>query len=131
MDIFELEILTPNGVIFHDNVIEATFPGEEGEFGILAHHSTVTTLLQTGVIEVAKQDNSIEAVLVDWGVVQVDSDHVTVLADGAVAIKGDTQSSIAKSIDDAKELMHSVAPSASVIASVSAKLENLATQVLM
>lgn len=128
MDMFELEILTPNGVIFHDNVIEATFPGEEGEFGVLSHHSTVTTLLQTGVIEVVKQDSSTEAVLVDWGVVQVDSDHVVVLADGAVAIKGDTKSSIAKAIEEAKELMHSVAPSASVIASVSAKLETIASQ---
>lgn len=128
---FELEILTPNGVIFHDNVIEATFPGEEGEFGVLAHHSTVTTLLQTGVIEIINKNNSIEAVLVDWGVVQVDNDHVTVLADGAVAIKGDTSSSIAKAIEDAKELMHSVAPSSAVIASVSAKLENLATQVMI
>ncbi len=131
MGMFKLEILTPNGIIFKDNVIDATFPGEEGEFGVVEHHAALTTLLQVGVIEITTKENTIEAVLIDWGVVQVDDSNVTVLADGAVAIKGADESVIAKAIEEAKELMQSVAPSSAVIASVSARLETVAKQLLL
>jgi F-type H+-transporting ATPase subunit epsilon len=126
MEIFKLEILTPNGVIYNGSAVSVTLPGEEGEFGVLAHHATITTLLQPGVIEIEKEDKTVESVCVDWGVVKVSDASVTVLVDGAVIIAGTTESEVAAAIADAKQLVNSVSDSAAIIASVSAKIETAA-----
>jgi len=130
MDMLKLEILTPNGEIFNGNAISVTLPGEEGEFGVLSHHAALTTLLEAGVIDVEKEDKSVESILVNWGVVQVDEEKVVVLVEGAVAIRGDNESSIANALDEANQLIDSIADSNPAIASVSAKLESAAQKLI-
>jgi F-type H+-transporting ATPase subunit epsilon len=130
MDKLKLEILTPNGVIFNDYAISVLLPGQEGEFGVLANHSSLTTLLEAGVIDIEKEDKSIESVLINWGVVQVDEEKVIVLVEGAVAIRGESESSVAKALEDAKTLIEEIANSNSAIASVSAKIESAAQKLL-
>lgn len=130
MDTFKLEIITPNGEIFNDNAVTVTLPGEEGEFGVLAHHSSVSTLLEAGVVDIEKEDKTVESVLINWGVVHVDEQKVVVLVEGAVAIRGETESDIAKALDNAKELVKSIEDSGAAIATVSAKLENAAQRLI-
>lgn len=130
MDKLKLEILTPNGQIFNGEAISVTLPGEEGEFGVLAHHASLTTLLEAGVIDVEKEDKSVESILVNWGVVQVDEEKVVVLVEGAVAIRGETESSIADALDEAKKLLADIADSNPAIASVSAKIESAAQKLI-
>ena len=130
MDTFKLEIITPNGEIFNDNAISVTLPGEEGEFGVLAHHSSVSTLLEAGVVDIEKEDKTVESVLINWGVVHVDEQKVVVLVEGAVAIRGESESAIAKALEDAKDLVKSIEDSGAAIASVSAKLENAAQRLI-
>ena len=130
MDTFKLEILTPNGAIFMGNVVSVTLPGEEGEFGVLAHHASLTTLLQAGVIDLETDHKTVESVAVNWGVVQVDESKVVVLVDGAVSIKGASESEIAAALAEAKKLIEDVSDSSSAIASVSAKLENAARKLI-
>jgi F-type H+-transporting ATPase subunit epsilon len=130
MDKIKLEILTPNGEIFNDNAISVTLPGEEGEFGVLAHHSSLTTLLAAGVIDIEKEDKSIESILINWGVVQVDEKKVIVLVEGAVAIRGDNESAVAKALENAKELVRDIADSSHAIASISAKIESAAQKLI-
>jgi F-type H+-transporting ATPase subunit epsilon len=122
----ELEVLTPNGLIFQGAVKSVTVPGEEGEFGVLPEHVGLTTLLQAGVIDIIKDNGKNESIVVNWGVVQIADNLVTVLVDGAVAIRGDNEGEIAKALEEAKELITSVADSHSMIASVSARLESAA-----
>ena len=130
MDMLKLEILTPNGEIFNDEVISVVLPGEEGEFGVLAHHASLSTLLEAGVIDIEKDDKSVESILINWGVVNVDEEKVIVLVEGAVAIRGENESAIAKALEDAKELISDIADSNPAIASVSAKIESAAHKLL-
>ena len=130
MDTFKLEILTPNGEIFNGNAINVVLPGEEGEFGVLAGHSSVTTLLEAGVVDVEKDDKSIESILINWGVVQVDEQKVIILVEGAVAIRGENESDIANSLENAKHLINEIADANPAIASVSAKIESAAKSLL-
>jgi len=130
MDKFRLEILTPNGEIFDGEVVSVTLPGEEGEFGVLAHHSSLTTLLTSGVIDIEKEDKTVESVLINWGVVQVDEEKVVVLVEGAAAIRGENESEISKALEEAKALLNDIADSGVAIASASAKLENAAKSLL-
>ena len=130
MDTLKLEILTPNGIIFNGNVIQVTLPGEEGEFGVLAHHSSLSTLLEAGVVDIEKEDKSVESILINWGVVQVDEEKVIILVEGAVAIRGESENEVANALEDAKELINSIADSNPAIASVSAKIESAAQKLI-
>ena len=129
MDTFKLEILTPNGDIFNGNAISVVLPGE-GEFGVLAGHSSLTTLLEAGVVDVEKVDKSVESILINWGVVQVDEEKIIVLVEGAVAIRGENENDIAFALEEAKKLINDIADSSSAIASVSAKIESAAQRLL-
>jgi len=126
METLNLEVVTPSGLIFDGKALEVTLPGEEGEFGVLPHHASLTTLLKAGVVDIEKEDKSVESIVVNWGVVQVDEEKVIVLVDGAVAIRGESESDIAKALDAAKTLLDDVSDSNLAIASVSAKIESAA-----
>ena len=130
MNTLLLEIVTPNGDIFNGQVAEVTLPGEEGEFGVLPEHASLTTLLSAGVIDFVKEDKTTESVVINWGHVQVDEGKVIVLADGAVALRGDNESDIATALADAKELVSSASDNSVAIAAVSAKLETVAQNLI-
>ncbi len=130
MSNLKLEILTPNGEIYNGEALSVTLPGEEGEFGVLAEHSSLSTLLEAGVIDIEKEDKSVESILINWGVVQVDEEKVVVLVEGAVAIRGETESEVAKALDNAKELIDSIKDDNPAIASATARIE-LAAQNLL
>lgn len=130
MNTFKLEVITPTGLIFDGDAIEVTLPGEEGEFGVLPQHASLTTLLKAGVIDIITTEKKTESIVVNWGVVQVNETKVTVLVDGAVAIRGEGESAIAKMLEEAKKLLRDVADSNVALASVSAKVESAAHKLL-
>jgi len=130
MDTFKLEILTPNGEIYNGEAVSVVLPGKEGEFGVLAGHASLTTLLEAGVVDIEKEDKSVESIVVNWGVVQVDEEKVVILVEGAAAIRGETESEIAKALEEAKKLINEVADSSTAIASVSAKIESAAQKLI-
>ena len=130
MDTFKLEILTPNGEICNGNAVSVVLPGKEGEFGVLAGHASLTTLLEAGVVDVEKEDKSVESIVINWGVAQVDEEKVVILVEGAAAIRGKTESEIAKALDEAKQLINAIADANPAIASVSAKIETAAQKLL-
>jgi len=130
MQMLKLEILTPNGEIYNGKAVSVTLPGEEGEFGVLAEHSSLSTLLEAGVIDIEKEDKSVESILINWGVVQVDEEKVIVLVEGAVAIRGENESDVAKALEEAKELIESIKDNNPAIASVAARIESAAQNLI-
>jgi F-type H+-transporting ATPase subunit epsilon len=126
MSTLKLDIVTPDGRVFSQDVQSVTLPGKEGEFGVLPGHSSLVSLLTCGVIEIEKLDGERDSVLIDWGYAKVDENSVDILVDGAVAIKGESESELAKAIEEAKSLVQSVGDSSTMIASVEAKIETIA-----
>jgi len=124
MELLKLEIVTPDGVIFDGDVKEVNLPGAEGEFGVLAGHATLVSLLETGVIMYIRADGKEVAVAINSGYVKVDEEKTTCIVDGAVAISGD-DSDLAKALEAAKELLKSTESSNSAIASAVAKVEQI------
>lgn len=123
MNTMKLEIVTPHGEIFNGEVKSATFPGAEGEFGVLPEHASLVSLLTAGVIEIEKTDGSKESIVIDSGYVKVDEDKTLVVVEGAVLITGESESEIAKAIQEAKELVQKASTSDFAIANVEAKVE--------
>ena len=122
----KLNIVTPLGKIFEGDIKEATFPGIEGEFGVLEGHAPLVTSLQPGVITINKTNGKKELVAINWGYVEVAPEHINVLADGAVPISGGDESSIAQAVEKAKKLLKEATDSDALVASVSAKIESAA-----
>lgn len=121
----KLSIVTPMGEVFNGEIKTATFPGVEGEFGILEGHSPLVTNLKAGVIEVVKPDESKEVIAVNWGYVEVTPSHVNVLVDGAVPVAGSSEGEIREAIERAKKLIEDASDSSTLIATVEAKIENV------
>ena len=126
MDMLKLEIVTPEGQIFSDSVKDVTLPGSEGEFGVYPGHASLVSLLQAGVIDIELSDGKHEIVAINWGHAKVDENSVTVLADGAVAIGGSSESAIASSLESAKKLIESMSDSDIAIATATAKIDSIA-----
>ncbi|MBL0686588.1 MAG: F0F1 ATP synthase subunit epsilon [Sulfurospirillum sp.] len=126
MDVLKLEIVTPEGQIFSDNVKNITLPGSEGEFGVYPLHASLVSLLQAGVIDIELSSGKHEIIAINWGHAKVDESSVTVLADGAVVVGGSSESAIALSLKNAKELIESMSDSSSSILAATAKIELVA-----
>lgn len=123
MEEIRVSIVTPEGLIFDEEVKSATLPGEAGEFGVQYAHSDLISLLKSGVIEIVKSDESKEYVAIDWGYAKVDGKSVDILANGAVAIG---HGSIAESLESAKKLLKSASSEEAFLSSALYKIENLA-----
>ncbi len=128
METLKLEIVTPDGQIFADDVKTVTLPGSEGEFGVLPHHASLVSLLSAGIIDIELVNGNHELVAVDWGHAEIDEAKVTVLADGAVAIVGNNESAIADAIGKAKKLIESIGDSDIAIAMAEAKIDSIMKQ---
>ena len=78
----ELEIVTPEQLLFSGEVEEVVVPGSEGYLGILPGHAPLLSELQIGVISY-RQESQEEKVFCSWGFVEVLPDRVSILAEAA------------------------------------------------
>ncbi len=74
----ELEVVTPEKPIVHDNVDEVQLPGWKGAIGVLPGHAPLLALLQGGELWYRKGQEKTFFVL-DFGLAEVLPDRVTIL----------------------------------------------------
>ncbi len=91
-DTLRLEIVTPDGIVYSEDVEMVTLPSVEGELGILPQHVGLMTQLVPGEIIVQRGGHD-EFLAVGEGLVEVTGKRVAILTDMAVA---------ADKIDEAK-----------------------------
>ncbi len=77
-----LEIVTPYGSVFSDDVDEFTAAGIEGEFGVLPGHAPFLTTLKTGMLTY-KKGTDVGYFFVSGGYAEIAFDMATILADSA------------------------------------------------
>jgi F-type H+-transporting ATPase subunit epsilon len=81
-----LEILTPEKKLFSDDVYGVQLPGVTGLFEILDKHAPIVSALKPGRIKVLKdRQHRFEYFDIRSGFVEVHSNKVTVLAEGAAS----------------------------------------------
>ena len=124
MNTIHLEIVTPEGLIFSNDAQMVVLPGVDGEFGVLPGHASLVSLLQIGVVDIENVDGSRDAVAIDWGYAKIDENKISILVDGAVYVSGNSESDIAKSIENAKTLVKKMHDNNGILATALAKIEN-------
>ena len=86
-DNFKLEIISPEKIIFSDNVTMVTLPSYEGDMGVLKHHISIITFLRPGIIKVQKKDEKFEEFFVQDGTAEYFDDSLVVLSTSAISVK--------------------------------------------
>ena len=86
-DIFKLEIISPEKIIFSEDVKMVTLPSYEGDMGVLKNHISIITFLRPGIIKVQKKEGNINDFFVQDGTVEYFNDNLIVLSYSAMNIK--------------------------------------------
>ena len=86
-DNFKLEIISPEKIIFSNNVKMVTLPSYEGDMSVLRHHISIITFLRPGIINVEKNDRNFENFFVEDGTVEYFNDSLSVLSASVTNIK--------------------------------------------
>ena len=80
-----VDVVSAEESIFSGEAKFVALPGENGELGILPHHTPLITRIKPGAVRIERADNSEEEfVFVAGGILEVQPDRVTVLADTAI-----------------------------------------------
>ena len=84
---FKLEIISPEKIIFSDNVPEVTIPSYEGNMTILKNHISIITFLRPGIIKAKLGNGNSEDFFVEDGTVEYFNDNLVILSTSATNIK--------------------------------------------
>lgn len=79
----KLEIVTVERLLYSGEVDMVVAPGSDGVMGILPHHAPLLTSLKFGELVVRKAGEEDMAFAIGGGIMEVQPDKVTVLADAA------------------------------------------------
>ncbi len=81
--IIHFEIVTPEGPVLKEEIMQVSVPTRQGEITVLPNHIPLVAGLMPGVIEIKKPDGSGEIMSVSGGFIEVLRDKVVILADTA------------------------------------------------
>ncbi len=81
--IIKFEIVTPERIVFQEEIFQVTVPTEEGDITVLPEHTPLISNLKPGVLEIVKSDGEASVMSVAGGFVEVLLDKVVILADAA------------------------------------------------
>ncbi len=85
MATIHVDVVSAEESIFSGEATFVALPGENGELGILPRHTPLITRIKPGAVRIARADNQQEEfVFVAGGILEVQPNAVTVLADTAI-----------------------------------------------
>ena len=85
MSTIHVDVVSAEESIFSGEAKFVAFPGEAGELGIYPRHTPLITRIKPGAVRIIRADNDEEEfVFVAGGILEIQPDVVTVLADTAI-----------------------------------------------
>ena len=101
MATISFDLVSPENLIFNDEVGMIIVPGKDGDFGVLPGHSKVMSSLRPGRVMVYGEDkNLLKAFFVSGGFAEVNPEKCIVLAESVEEINSLEKSSIEKEIQN-------------------------------
>lgn len=79
-----LKIVTPEKLIYEEDVDQVNVPSADGELGILPHHANLMARLKSGELRI-KKNGKVEIMALGGGFVQMDNNNLTVMTDLAIS----------------------------------------------
>ena len=101
MATISFDLVSPENLIFNDEVGMIIVPGKDGDFGVLPGHSKVMSSLRPGRVMVYGEDkNLLKAFFVSGGFAEVNPEKCIVLAESVNEINSLEKQAIEKEIQD-------------------------------
>ena len=101
MATISFDLVSPENLIFNDEVGMIIVPGKDGDFGVLPGHSKVMSSLRPGRVMVYGEDkNLLKAFFVSGGFAEVNPEKCIVLAESVDEINSLEKSAIEKEVQD-------------------------------
>ncbi len=83
----KFELISPEAVVFSEEIYEAILPSTEGQIAVLPGHIPLITLLKAGVISLRRQkgdaESRLEHIATGGGFVEISENSIKVMADSA------------------------------------------------
>lgn len=76
----QVEVVTPEKIMFKGDAEMVEAPGQEGDFGVLPEHSPFVSLLKPGVVKIHSEGKE-QRLFVTAGLAQVENNRCVVLAE--------------------------------------------------
>lgn len=109
----QFELITPERVVFQEQVYEVILPTTEGQISVLPHHIPLITTIGAGVLSLRRKptdpDTALEHVATMGGFVEVTGNRVRVMADVAQRAKEIDELKVEQARKHAQELLHKAA----------------------
>ena len=83
---FLFELITPNKNLISGDYDMVVVPGEEGDFGVLPHHSNLISQIRPGVLNTYKNDKIDKSFFLYSGFAEVSNNKLIVLSETAFDI---------------------------------------------
>jgi len=86
MPTFQLSLVSPESLLFSDQVDQVDVPGVEGDFGVLSGHAPIVAIIRPGIVT-AIVGNTTEKFVVLGGLAEFSGEQLTILADSASSVE--------------------------------------------
>ena len=101
MATISFDLVSPENLIFNDDVGTIIVPGKDGDLGVLPGHSQVMSSLRPGRVMVYSEDkNLVKSFFVSGGFAEINPEKCIVLAESVVELNSLDKSSIEKEIEE-------------------------------
>jgi F-type H+-transporting ATPase subunit epsilon len=107
---FHFDLVSPEKLLFSDEVDQVDVPGTEGDFGVLAGHAPIVAALRPGIMTVYRRGQATRLVVLG-GFAEVSADgKLTVLADLADTVEDFDRTILADRIAAQQEKVKATGP---------------------
>lgn len=103
----KLEIVTPEALIFSDEVETVVLPGYDGEMGVLPAHAPLVTTLLPGGLRITKAGKTTE-MAVGEGLVEITGSTTRVLTDMAIHTEDIDEKAVEEALERAKHALENL-----------------------
>jgi F-type H+-transporting ATPase subunit epsilon len=102
---FPVEVLTPEGQVFSDEVELVSTRTTTGSIGLLAHHAPLMAILEPTELRLYKSDSDVVSFAQGEGYLQVVDNSALVLVEEAIAPDDLDRSAIESKLEEAREAL--------------------------
>ncbi len=103
-ELFQCDVLTPEGRVFSGKISQAVFPAHDGLMGVLVGHAPMVCELGYGVLRVWTDSRQQEGLFIEGGIAQVVPDRLVILTQSAVGLDRVTRAEAMKLLEEAQEI---------------------------
>ncbi|MEN3038069.1 MAG: ATP synthase F1 subunit epsilon [Candidatus Kryptonium sp.] len=94
--LIQVEILTPENVIYRGKVKSIMLPGVMGSFQVLYNHAPLISMLEVGKVKIVEETGNILYFVISGGFAEVKNNMVSVFVDSAEQVEKSKVSDLLK-----------------------------------